>query len=575
MSYQPHNLNLIRKTYLFSLLLACTFPLPLGNLVFAQSVNSQSQVSSETNIIYVNSQAGNDGAEGSQQSPLKTITQALQKALPNTTIALAPGTYSEKTGEKFPLIIKTNVTLQGASGGQGHSVIIEGSGYFISPTAAGQYVTIAAIKNAKEITGVTVINPHSRGHGLWIESANPTVSNSSFIRNGNTGLSVNGNSAPIIHNNYFHNNSGNGLLVYGTSKPQVKDNTFESTGFAVSVVQNAAPILMGNSFSSNRIGVILEGNSQAVLRNNKIENSEEYGLIAIANSQADLGTTNQPGNNLFRNNGKLDLQNATKHPLLAVGTEIKGKTEGEIDFRGNTTQNIADRRLDREVTATATKPSTGLVLNAISPEQPIASVTIPTDQTNKIPSSSSPLPTNLFRLSSNETLPSPKPVPVPNSPPPTSNSSSQIASPSPLPTSASTNNSVTDSNTKKELVFTASSNNQPSTSVNNSVSETNFPPPPSPITNLPRNQVNTLSDVFGSRNGQVASPSPITTKYRVLVEANHSNQQSQVRALFPDAFTTVYLGKSMLQVGAFSNKDKAEGALNSLEDLGLKSYLLE
>lgn len=568
MSYHLHNLNLISKTYFISLLLACAFPLPFGNLVFAQSVNSQSQVSSETNIIYVNPQTGSDSAEGSQQSPLKTITQALQKALPNTTIALAPGTYSEKTGEKFPLIIKTNVTLRGASGGQGHNVIIQGSGYFISPTAAGQYVTIAAIKNAKEITGVTVINPHSRGHGLWIESANPTVSNSSFIRNGNTGLSVNGNSAPIITNNYFHNNAGNGLLVYGTSKPQVKDNTFESTGFAVSVVQNAAPVLMGNSLSGNRIGVILEGNSQAVLRNNKIENSQEYGLVAIANSQADLGTSNQPGNNLFRNNSKLDLQNATKHPLLAVGTEFTGKTEGEIDFRGNTTLTVADNRLDREAT-----PPTGLVLNAISPEKPIASVTIPTDQTDKIPSS--PIPANLASLSSNETLPSPKPVPVPDSPPPTSNSSSQIVSPPPLPTSASTNNSVTNSNTKKELVFTASSNNQPSTSANNSVSETNFPPPPSPINNLPRNQVNTLSDVFGSRNGQVASPSPITTKYRVLVEANNSNQQSQVRSLFPDAFTTVYLGKSMLQVGAFSNKDKAEGALHSLENLGLKSYLLE
>ncbi|GAB4245461.1 MAG: hypothetical protein Kow0049_35470 [Stanieria sp.] len=568
MSSQPRNLNLIRKTYLFSLWLACAFPLPLGNLVFAQSVNSQSQVSSETNIIYVNPQTGNDGAEGSQQSPLKTITQALQKALPNTTIALAPGTYNEETGEKFPLIIKTNVTLRGASGGQGHSVIIEGSGYFISPTAAGQYVTIAAIKKAKEITGVTVINPHSRGHGLWIESANPTVSNSSFIRNGNTGLSINGNSAPIITNNYFHNNSGNGLLVYGTSKPQVKDNTFESTGFAISVVQNAAPVLMGNILSGNRIGVILEGNSQAVLRHNKIENSQEYGLVAIANSQADLGTADQPGNNLFRHNGKLDLQNATKNPLLAVGTEFTGKIEGEIDFRGNTTPTAADNRLDQQAT-----PSTGLVLNAISPEQPIASVTIPTDRTDKL--LSSPIPTNLARLSSNETLPSPKPVPVPDSPPPTSNASSQTVSTPPLPTSTSANNSVTDSNTKKELVFTASSNNQPATSLDHSTSETNFPPPSSPLTNLSRNQVSTLSDVFGSKNEQVSSSSPITTTYRVLVEANNSNQQSQVRSLFPDAFTTLYLGKWMLQVGAFSNKDKAEGALDSLDNLGLKSYLLE
>lgn len=543
MNYQLSNFSIISKSYFLSLFLGLTVPLPWCNLVFAQSTNSQSQVSLETNIIYVDPRTGDDRGEGSKDSPLKTITQALQQALPNTTIFLEPGTYSEATGEKFPLIIKDNLTLQGASGGQGRSVIIQGSGYFISPTAAGQYVTIAAIKNAKAITGVTVINPHSRGHGLWIESANPTVSNSSFIRNGNTGLSVNGNSTPIITNNYFYHNGGNGLLVYGTSKPQVKANTFESTGFAVSIVQKAAPILSGNSFSGNRIGVILEGNSQAVLRHNKIENSEEYGLVAIANSRADLGTADQPGKNLFRNNGKLDLQNATKNPLVAVGTEIKGQTVGKIDFRGDTTSMIAEPQV------TSSQPN-GLVLNVTSPQQP---VTAKTTQTTVSP----PETDNLAFLDSSETLPSPQPVPVPASPPIDDSAVAVSPPPPPIPV----NNSLADSHSQREFVFTAQSNN----------SGSSLPPQPSPVNSLPNHQINTLSDVFNS-------PPPITTNttpYKVLVETNDGNQQTQVRSLYPDAFSTVYLGKSMLQVGAFSNKDKAEGAISSLEDLGLKSYLLE
>ena len=116
------------------------------------------------------------------------------------------------------------------------------------------------------------------------------VVSNTLTRNGNTGVSVNGNSAPLIENNYFYNNSGNGLLVYGTSKPEVIDNTFKQTGFGVSLVQDSIAVLKNNQFDSNRIGIILEGNSQAVLRDNEIVNSLESGLTAIAQSRVDLGT---------------------------------------------------------------------------------------------------------------------------------------------------------------------------------------------------------------------------------------------------------------------------------------------
>ncbi|MEM9274867.1 MAG: DUF1565 domain-containing protein, partial [Cyanobacteria bacterium P01_F01_bin.143] len=186
------------------LLLAAIVPLSGSlffspNSVIAQETNNsnyQKQAVTDVtkNIIYVNPHRGNDNAVGNQNSPLRTITKALKKAQPNTIIALASGTYSEETGETFPIIIKKNITLQGTTESQGSNIIIKGSGDFISPTGAGQNVAIAMIKDAGTITGVTVTNPHTRGHGIWIESANPTISYSSFIGNGNTGVSVNGNS---------------------------------------------------------------------------------------------------------------------------------------------------------------------------------------------------------------------------------------------------------------------------------------------------------------------------------------------------------------------------------------------
>lgn len=334
--------KLPKNKYLRSILILLTIALPCNFALLEQAASAQDAVAQspslnkQKNVIYVNSQTGDDSQVGKKLSPLKTITHALKIAAAGSTIQLTSGTYSEATGETFPLIINNQITLKGDSSNQGYRTIIQGDGYFVSPTAAGQNVTIVAIKDAGGVTGVTVINKHSRGHGLWIESAAPEVLSNTFTRNGNTGVSVNGNSSPRIENNYFYNNSGNGLLIYGNSTPEVLGNTFEQTGFGVSVVQQAAPVLTKNTFDGNRIGIILEGNSQSVLRQNKIINSSESGLMAIAQSRVDLGTDNEPGNNIFRSNNKLDIHNATSNQIPAVGTEVQGDTVGDINFAQGT-----------------------------------------------------------------------------------------------------------------------------------------------------------------------------------------------------------------------------------------------
>ncbi|MGD1922424.1 MAG: DUF1565 domain-containing protein, partial [Pleurocapsa sp.] len=198
--------------------------------------DTASSVSLDKNIIYVNPESGNDSQSGEKKYPFKTITQALKKATSGVKIQLASGTYDETTGEIFPLIVNNKIVLQGNSNNQGHNVIIKGGGDFVSPTGAGQNVAIAALKDAGRITGITVTNDRSRGHGLWIESSNPEIVGNTFTRNGNTGVSVNGKSSPLIDDNYFYNNSGNGLLVYGVSQPNVVKNTFEQTGFGISLV---------------------------------------------------------------------------------------------------------------------------------------------------------------------------------------------------------------------------------------------------------------------------------------------------------------------------------------------------
>ena len=506
--------------YVLSILLATILPLPWQmiaqaqptvDLVLAQGINATEEV-----IIYVDPQQGDDSQTGvDPDSPLKTITKALEIAQPGMTIKLAQGTYSEESGEVFPIIVKTNVTLKGSPSGKGHRIIIQGNGYFISHSAAGQNVAIAAIKQAGTITGLTVINSHSRGHGLWIESASPKVIGNTFTRNGNTGLSVNGNSSPLIEDNHFYKNAGNGLLVYGTSQPEVKNNFFENTGFGVSLVEKAAPILSGNSFTGNRIGIILEGESQGLLRNNKIETSNENGLTAIANSRVDLGTTDEPGNNIFRGNKKLDIQNATNNEIVAVGTETNGQTAGSINFSSGNSPLVAFN-----TPSSSSLPPAQLSLETSDRDRPLASRS----------------------LSDSSSLPSPPSLPH-------------------------------KTRDNKEFVFTAPREAQPVPFPPETNSSDVLPSPPSvSLSQTPLNskklQIGSLSDVLGSSNSN-----PV--RYKVLVEVSDSDDLENVRELYPEAFPTVYRGKSALQVGAFTNWDKAKQASNSLEDLGFDSHILE
>ena len=499
--------------YSHSVLIASIFAFPVVNI-------NQIAIAQETRIevttIYVDARRGTDSNEGTRNSPLKTITQALRQANGQTTISLAGGTYSEETGEVFPLVIKDAITLKGITHAQGQGVVIRGGGSFLSPTAAEQNVAIAAIKKASAVQGVMVTNPNSRGHGLWIESASPEVTHCTFTRNGNTGLSVNGNSKPLIQNSYFYNNSGNGLLVYGNSAPTVRNNLFESTGFGVSLVQQATVTLENNQFQGNRIGIILEGSSKGIMRENTIVSSQESGLVAIADSQVDLGSIGEPGNNLFRRNQKLDIQNLTPNTISATGTQVNGATQGQIDFNAEVATASPNRQLNSSI-------DSRLRANPLPKREPIAN--------NTTPEADPP-------INQVETLPPPPPI-----------------------------GDRSDRSTQKELVFSApdSQNNAVSgqivTTINvDSASNSNLP--------SSSNNVRSLSDLL--TNSNLGTP-----RYRVLVEVENKNQQQQIVNRHPEAFNTTYQGKSMLQIGAFSDRSLAETASRSLANLGFQSYILD
>lgn len=354
-------------------------------------------------IIYVNSTIGSDSTVGTEQRPLKTITQALKKAESGTTIQLGDGDYNSQTGEEFPLNIPSGVTIIGNENNKGQNIVIEGSGEYLSRTFARQNITFILDDNT-ELRGVTVTSPESRGTAVWIESTAPKVANCTFTKSKREGVFATGDANPKIFDNIFVENDANGISIARDSTGEIRGNTCLRTGYGIAISDRAAPKLIDNKISENRIGIVISGSARPVLRQNICERNRDDGLTMIRDSLPDLGNINEPGGNILRDNGKFDLQNATSNKLVAVGNQIDpSKVKGNVDLVGN--QSPTPQPNPTPIPIPVPEPNPTPVPNPTP-------IPIPVPEPNPTPI---PIP-----------IPEPNPTPVPNPvPEPT---------PTPLPT---------------------------------------------------------------------------------------------------------------------------------------------
>lgn len=311
----------------------CTNPRAIATELEISQPSPQRLVQAQ--ILYVNPATGIDssGTTGSQGTPFRSITYAMEKATPGTTIQLAPGTYSQDTGEAFPINVKTGVTIQGDQTNKGQNIVIIGGGNFVSPTLARQNVTLRAFGDCK-ILGVTVSNPNTRGTALWIESSSPTVTDSTFVNSKRDGIFISAEGNPTITNSIFAQNDGNGISVARSGRGIIQGNLFQNTGFGISINDESSPKILENRIVENRDGIVVSHAAQPILRNNLIESNGRDGIVAIAQAQPNLGTADDPGQNVIRNNQRYDVYNATRgNNILAIGNDIdESRISGVIEF---------------------------------------------------------------------------------------------------------------------------------------------------------------------------------------------------------------------------------------------------
>ncbi len=585
--FQQTHSPLIRLSLLLSVTasfsICATLPQFLAQPVSAQQVAQTPQtVNAPTHILYVSPATGNDSSNGSQQSPLRTITQALSLAKPNTAILLAAGTYSTQTGEQFPLIVPPNVTLQGNPNTQGKEVVIYGGGFFTSRIFAKQNIGILGANGAR-ISGVTITNPNSRGYGLWIESTSMIVSNNTFTESSHDGISIVGSSAPLIQDNSFTKNGANGITVYGSSRPEIRKNDFQDTGFGINIAQNAAPFITENRITYNKDGIVIQANAQPILRDNYIERNQRDGIVAIAQALPDIGTASEPGRNVIRNNGRYDVNNGTQRQVIqAYGNQLaSNKTKGSVAVAGNYNAPPPPSPIAQQLTARRTRnnPSATSPINAAA----ALPVFVPESTPQPQPTASTPPPSRSRAI--------PIPVPPPqtqtiSSPPPTSRNTTSNPAEKPLILSNLARNSSSSRNSSNAIPIPVPppESRQPTRSY--PFPQQSAPASSGNILPVPGSNIPTSGRGYvppGLQTGPAASSSPrrltpITTallglRYRVVVEGNSERLYRRVRSVVPDAFRANIQGRSVIQAGAFQNRSKANQVLRRLTRNGIPAKL--
>ncbi|MEH2113034.1 DUF1565 domain-containing protein [Nostoc sp.] len=282
--------------------------------------------------LYVNPLTGNDTNTGSRLSPFKSLTRALKLTKIPTIIHLESGNYSAASGEVFPLVIPGGTTVVGNEAKKGAEILIYGSGEYQSLSFGIQNITLLLVDNAC-VLGVTVTNPSVKGTGIWIESAVPTLANNTLSGCGREGVFTTGTAKPTISDNIFVQNTASGLVMAGHSQGEVLRNVFQRNPLGIAISDFATPTIANNKLSENRTAIALSRNAKPVVRQNLIAQNTQGGLFVNGNAVPDLGNTQDPANNIFRDNYEFDLYNATTQNLVSVGNQLNSSlVKGLVEF---------------------------------------------------------------------------------------------------------------------------------------------------------------------------------------------------------------------------------------------------
>ncbi len=247
----------------------------------------------------------------------RTIQSAIDAAEAGDIIVVSPGTYKED------IEINKGITLQGAGADE--------------TTLFGAVI----VKNADGVTidGFTLDGQrHTDSHrGIWCSSSGLTISSNIVARYhyGITSVS----SRTIIEDNIVLENFIAGIEIKTAVEALIRGTSVvNNTNSGITVVQSLDNVLITDSvISGNRIGISCIQCAPEIRRNIIEEN--EFGLECLGRAEPDLGTDDDPGLNVIKDN-KYQIVNPDRQITIQakgnywgspVGPDVS-TLDGKVDY---------------------------------------------------------------------------------------------------------------------------------------------------------------------------------------------------------------------------------------------------
>ncbi|NEQ47384.1 MAG: DUF1565 domain-containing protein [Leptolyngbya sp. SIOISBB] len=284
-------------------------------------------------VLYVDPQQGRDDRDGrSPTQPLKTLTQALQRSRGETRIQLATGTYSARSGEQFPLKIPVGCEVRGATVGDRPGVTLEGGGQLQHPLLGRQSVT-CLLADATLLHTVNITNPAAQGIGLWLADGQPQVHQVVVRQCGQYGVVALDRVLPTLQDCRLEDCGQAGMVFFTQSKGQLERVGGIRNRVGLWIQDAAAPLIRACRLERCEIGLAIADTANPVLRENQIRFNQTYGIHLTDRGTADFGQSQDLGLNTVRQNGQLDIYNATPRSLLSCGNDVvPQQLRGPVDL---------------------------------------------------------------------------------------------------------------------------------------------------------------------------------------------------------------------------------------------------
>lgn len=286
-------------------------------------------------VLYVDPAQGRDSYDGhSASQPLKTLTTALRRSQPDTTIHLKAGLYSPSSGETFPLTIPHGCQVKGETRSDRPSAILRGSGSWQHPSLGSQTVTCILLAGAS-LQNAIVTNTATRGIGLWLADGITHLQNIVVMQCPQYGAVMLGMALPTVHNSLFED-CGTGIAFLTQSKGQLEQVVCRRNDTGILLQDAAAPLIQTCLLEANTTGIAIIDTANPVLRNTRVITNQTYGVQISGQATADLGQSQDPGKNILRHNGQADIQNSSQHTLTSCQNDLLPQhVNGPIELIAN------------------------------------------------------------------------------------------------------------------------------------------------------------------------------------------------------------------------------------------------